>query len=98
MVLGDGEDDVAVGVVFDLREGTLVTGQQNRPHGDGVDGRGGVSGRSVIGGRVSDKFDDSAVAVWVPIAKWDGFGANRPSRTNRRRADDSPQLIMAHRT
>ena len=40
-----------------------------------------------MGGRVSDKFDDSAVAVWVPIAKWDGFGANRPSRTNRRRPD-----------
>jgi hypothetical protein len=52
MVLGDGEDDVAVGVVFDLREGTLVARKQNRPHVDGVDERGDVSGGGgVIGGR-----------------------------------------------
>jgi hypothetical protein len=42
---------------------------------------------------VSDKFDDSAVAVWVPIAKWDGFGANRPSRTNRRRPDQTTRRL-----
>ena len=36
MVLGDGENDVAVGVVFDLRERTLVSGEKNRPHVCGV--------------------------------------------------------------
>lgn len=33
VILGDGEDDVAVGVVFDLGERTLVAGEQDRSHG-----------------------------------------------------------------
>lgn len=41
MVLGDRENDVAVGVVFDLRERTLVSGEKNRPHVCGVSGRRG---------------------------------------------------------
>ena len=36
VILGDGEDDVAVGVVFDLRKRALVAGEKDRPHGCGV--------------------------------------------------------------
>lgn len=44
MVLGDGENDVAVGVVFDLRERALVPGEKDRPHVCGVCRSGGGSG------------------------------------------------------
>jgi hypothetical protein len=36
VILGNGEDDVAIGVVFNLGERTLVSGKQNRPHDCGV--------------------------------------------------------------
>jgi hypothetical protein len=42
MVLGDGKDQVAVGVVFDLGERALVPGEKNRPHVCGVCGSGGA--------------------------------------------------------
>jgi hypothetical protein len=58
VILGDGENDVAIAVVFDLRERTLVSGKQNRPHVCGVSTRRGMSGlmwREVA----SRKFGDS---------------------------------------
>ena len=41
MVLRDRENDVAVGIVFDLRERALVARKQNRPHFCGVYRSGG---------------------------------------------------------
>lgn len=49
MVLGDRENDVAVAVVFDLRERALVARKQNRPHVCGVC-RSGEGRVRVVGG------------------------------------------------
>jgi len=51
VILGDGEDEVAVGVVFDLGERTLVPGEKNRPHLE-MDG-GGLGGWVRCGGEAA---------------------------------------------
>ena len=67
MILGDRKDDVAVAVVLDLRERTLVSRKQNRPHVVGFVG-GGVVGLYVAGKRRRClNFGDSADIDWLGV-------------------------------
>jgi hypothetical protein len=68
VILGDGEDDVAIGVVFDLRERTLVSGQQNGPHACSVCGSkldGGLYGGEAAFANFGDCSDIDALVLEV---------------------------------
>jgi hypothetical protein len=51
VILGNGEDNVAIAVVLDLGERALVSGEKNRPHGCIWCVEVGVGGLYVAGNR-----------------------------------------------
>jgi len=68
VILGNREDDVAVAVVFDLCERTLVSGEKNWPHGCGLCGEGRDGGLYTAVGSVG-KFGVSLIS-WFGGSKW----------------------------